>query len=92
MENVVILNDHLEYFTGFRYNVWSFGIVCGHLVYFFPFWYVWTKSGNPGLETSLCSSASPVGAEKGADPQPDSENRTPDSGPGQDHPRRPLLM
>jgi hypothetical protein len=20
-----------------------FGIVCGHLVYFFPFWYVWTK-------------------------------------------------
>jgi hypothetical protein len=22
--------------------VWQFGIVCGHLVYFFPFWYVWT--------------------------------------------------
>jgi hypothetical protein len=25
------------------YNIWPFGIVCGHLVYIFPFWYVWTK-------------------------------------------------
>jgi hypothetical protein len=25
------------------YNLWPFGIVCGHLLYFFPFWYVWTK-------------------------------------------------
>jgi hypothetical protein len=26
----------------FCFNLWPFGIVCGHLV-FFPFWYVWTK-------------------------------------------------
>jgi hypothetical protein len=25
------------------YNVWQFGIVRGRWVYFFPFWYVWTK-------------------------------------------------
>jgi hypothetical protein len=25
------------------YNLWQFGIICCHLVYFFPFWYVWTK-------------------------------------------------
>jgi hypothetical protein len=25
------------------YNLWPFGIACGHFVYFFPFWYVWTK-------------------------------------------------
>jgi hypothetical protein len=24
-------------------NLQPFGIVCGHLVHFFPFWYVWTK-------------------------------------------------
>jgi hypothetical protein len=23
--------------------IWHFVIVCGLLVYFFPFWYVWTK-------------------------------------------------
>jgi hypothetical protein len=29
------------------YNLWPFGMVCGHL--FFPIWYVWNqeKSGNP---------------------------------------------
>jgi hypothetical protein len=26
------------------YNVWPSGVVCGHLVYFFPFWLVWTKT------------------------------------------------
>jgi hypothetical protein len=26
-----------------NYNLLQFGIVCGHLVYLFPFWYVWTK-------------------------------------------------
>jgi hypothetical protein len=30
-------------------SLWPFGLVCGHLVYFSPFWFVWTKkkSGNP---------------------------------------------
>jgi hypothetical protein len=43
MENVIIFYDHLEYFMAFWHNVCQFGKVCGHLVYFFPFWYVWTK-------------------------------------------------
>jgi hypothetical protein len=43
IENVVIFYDHLEYFTAIWYHLQPFGIVCGHLVYFFPFWYVWTK-------------------------------------------------
>jgi hypothetical protein len=34
MENVVIFYDHLVFFTAIWHNVWPFGIVCGHLVYF----------------------------------------------------------
>jgi hypothetical protein len=30
-------------FTVIWNNLWPFGIVCGHLYIFFPFWYVWTK-------------------------------------------------
>jgi hypothetical protein len=30
---------HLGHFTVFCYILWSFGIVRGNLVYFFPFWY-----------------------------------------------------
>jgi hypothetical protein len=37
MENVGIFYDHLEYFTAIWYNLWLFGIVCGHLVYFLRF-------------------------------------------------------
>jgi hypothetical protein len=37
MENDVIFYDHLEYFTAIWHNVWPFGIVCGHLVYFSRF-------------------------------------------------------
>jgi hypothetical protein len=33
MQNVAILYAHLEYFTAIWYNLWPFGIVCGHLVY-----------------------------------------------------------
>jgi hypothetical protein len=33
MENIGILYDHLEYFTAIWYGLWTFGIVCGHLVY-----------------------------------------------------------
>jgi hypothetical protein len=37
MKNVCIFYDHLEYFMAIRYNLWLFGIVCGHLVYFSHF-------------------------------------------------------
>jgi hypothetical protein len=37
MESVVIFYDHLEYFMAIWHNVWQFGIVCGHLVYFSHF-------------------------------------------------------
>jgi hypothetical protein len=43
MVNVGIFYDHLEYFMAIWYNLWLFGIVCGHLLYFSPFWNVWTK-------------------------------------------------
>jgi hypothetical protein len=51
MENVCKFYDHLEYFTAIWYKLWPFGlvrghllyVVCGHLVYFFPIWHVWTK-------------------------------------------------
>jgi hypothetical protein len=42
MGNVVILYDHLEYFTANWYNLLPFGIFCGHLVYFLRFG-IWTK-------------------------------------------------
>jgi hypothetical protein len=51
MENVVILYDHLEYFTTIWYNLRPFGIVCVHLVYFFVLVCLdHEKSGNPALE------------------------------------------
>jgi hypothetical protein len=37
MENVVIFSDHLEYVMANWHDVWQFGIVCGHLVYFSHF-------------------------------------------------------
>jgi hypothetical protein len=37
MEKVGMFYDHLEYFTAIWYNLWPFGKVCGHLVYFFQF-------------------------------------------------------
>jgi hypothetical protein len=30
----------LPYFLAIWYSLWQFGIICGHLVYFSPFWYV----------------------------------------------------
>jgi hypothetical protein len=33
MENVAIFYHHLEYFMPIWYNLWTFGIVCGHFVY-----------------------------------------------------------
>jgi hypothetical protein len=48
MENVVIFYDHLESFSIIGYNLWPFGIDCGHFV-FFPVLVclVQDKSGNP---------------------------------------------
>jgi hypothetical protein len=43
MSNVGIFYDRLEYFMAIWYNLWPFGIVCGHLLYFFQIWNVWTK-------------------------------------------------
>jgi hypothetical protein len=37
MENAGIFYGHLEYFTAIWYILWSFGIVCGHLLYFSQF-------------------------------------------------------
>jgi hypothetical protein len=48
MENLCIFYDHLVYFTAIESILWPFGIFCGNLVYFSPFWYVVPKkSGNP---------------------------------------------
>jgi hypothetical protein len=34
MDNTGIFYDLLEYFTAVWFNLWPFGIFCGHLVYF----------------------------------------------------------
>jgi hypothetical protein len=34
---VGIFYDHLKYFMAILYNLWPFGIVCGHLLYFSQF-------------------------------------------------------
>jgi hypothetical protein len=52
---LVFCFDHLEYFTAIWYNLWPFGIVCGHLVDFlFPVLVCLDreKSGSPGLWVS----------------------------------------
>jgi hypothetical protein len=57
MENVDIFYDFWEHFTAILSNLWHFGIVCSHLVYFFPFWYVWTKKNLATLPASLLLSS-----------------------------------
>jgi hypothetical protein len=48
MANVGIFYDHLEYFMTIWYNLWPFGIVCGHLLYFPALVCLdQEKSGNP---------------------------------------------
>jgi hypothetical protein len=49
VKNVVIFYDHFENVSVIWYNLWPFGIVCGHLIYFFPFWYVETKKNLAAL-------------------------------------------
>jgi hypothetical protein len=37
MVNVGIFYVNLEYFMTIWYNLWPFGIVCGHLLHFYQF-------------------------------------------------------
>jgi hypothetical protein len=46
----------LVYFMVIWYNLWPFGIVCGHLLYFFQF----GMFGNPGLYIQVKITASEV--------------------------------
>jgi hypothetical protein len=54
MENVGMFYDHLEYFTAIWYNLWTFGIICGHLVYISRFgmfgprkiWQPWLRGNS----------------------------------------------
>jgi hypothetical protein len=49
MEDAGIFYGHLDHFTVFCYILWTFGIVCGYLVYFPRLGTLYyEKSGNPG--------------------------------------------
>jgi hypothetical protein len=60
MDNVVIFYDRLEHFMAIWHNLWRFGIVCGHLVYFSHFgmfvrrkiWQPWLTPGAPRGSTA----------------------------------------
>jgi hypothetical protein len=48
---LVYFMDTCGPFYGLCYSLWTFGIVCGILVYVFPYWYLYQeKSGNPVQE------------------------------------------
>jgi hypothetical protein len=50
MKDVVVFYGHLVHFTVFCYILWTFGIVCGNLVYFFRVGILYQeKSGNPAV-------------------------------------------
>jgi hypothetical protein len=52
MENVGIFYDHLEYIMAFWYNLWRFGAVSSHLVFFAVFGMFRTKkSGSSGFKS-----------------------------------------
>jgi hypothetical protein len=54
MENLGIFYDHLVYLTAIGNILWPFGIFCGHLVYFPPFWYfVPRKIWQPGWRAAV---------------------------------------
>jgi hypothetical protein len=40
MEESVVFNGHLVYFTSIRYILCPLGTFCGNLVYSSPFWYI----------------------------------------------------
>jgi hypothetical protein len=39
------------------YNVWPFGVVCGPLIYFLPFWYIWANKNLATLNQTLATLA-----------------------------------
>jgi hypothetical protein len=53
MEDVGIIYGPLVHFTVFSYILWTFVIVCGNLVYFSCFVFLYEeKSGNPAAQES----------------------------------------
>jgi hypothetical protein len=59
MEYVGIFYGHLVHFTVFSYIFWTFGIVCGKLVYFSHFGILYKeKSGNPVMQRELLVASS----------------------------------
>jgi hypothetical protein len=46
MDDVGIFLVHLVYFTAFGFTLWTFGIFCGNLVCFPPFWYMCCAKKN----------------------------------------------
>jgi hypothetical protein len=53
LKDVGMFYGYLVYFTSIWYNLWPFGIICGHLVYFSRFGVFGPrKSGNPVDEVS----------------------------------------
>jgi hypothetical protein len=53
MVNVGVFYGLFKYFMAIWYNLWPFGIVCGHLLYFTNLVCLdQEKSGNPGTFTS----------------------------------------
>jgi hypothetical protein len=56
---MVYFMDAWSVLRSFCYILWTFGIIRGNLVYFFPFWYfVPRKSGNPDDDQSKSSKRS----------------------------------
>jgi hypothetical protein len=59
MEDAGMFYGHLVYFTAFCHILLTFGIVCGNLVYVFPFWcYVPRKIWQPSPWKSTMSNLS----------------------------------
>jgi hypothetical protein len=62
MENVVMFYEHWEYFSLIWYNLYPFGIFCGHLVYFSRFgmfgprkiWQPWYICTHKQVARKLC--------------------------------------
>jgi hypothetical protein len=72
MKNVGIFFDRLEYFTAIWYNLWPFGIACGHLLYFSKFgtfgsrkiWQPWSRSAPDSKRSSMNWSMKQAAEEK----------------------------
>jgi hypothetical protein len=54
MEGVGLFYGHLAHFTVFCYILWTFGTVCGNLVYFFPVLVFCNKKNLATLVLNVC--------------------------------------